>query len=330
MHVRGPDTYKILSIDGGGIKGLYTATLLARFEREFGPLHQYFDLVCGTSTGGIIALALAAGIPVSRIMSFYKEHGPSIFPYKSKIRRKMNFLKSLGIRSKYSDEKLRKHLTEVFGDLRIKDCHTTVLIPSVNITDGSPYIFKSDHVKPLCRDNERLLTEVALATSAAPTYFPIAEVADCGEQFVDGGLWANNPSLLGIQEALDYYINQSHRRIALLSIATLHEYTKIPHVKRRRRSMFDWGSKLFGLMIDTQSIAVENHIKLLRRSRIVDWDYIRIKGELNVQERGVIDLDLATKKAIDLMIQKGTESGEKWVEDAELKQFFFAKAEQNN
>ncbi|KRE48382.1 CBASS cGAMP-activated phospholipase [Paenibacillus sp. Soil724D2] len=318
--------YKILSIDGGGIKGLYSAIILQKMEEEYGSIHKHFDLICGTSTGGIIALALAAGVPASEIVRFYKEAGPKIFPYKRKWMRKLHWLKQIGIISKYSDKDLRSALTNVFGDMRIEDCKTNVLIPSVNITTGEPYVFKSDHNPLLTRDKKRLLTEVALATSAAPTYFPIVQLqTNKGvEQFVDGGLVANNPSLLGIQEYLRFYKNDArYSNFSLLSISTLHERIKFPNPDKvfKRKSFVGWKDDLISLMIDSQSGAVHHHIEYLRSH--FGGDYIRIPSmELSPKEKKHVHLDLASPKSISILNNKGLEASNEWVANQEVKAMF--------
>jgi uncharacterized protein len=317
--------YKILSIDGGGIKGLYSATVLQKMEERYGPLHEYFNLICGTSTGGIIALALASGIPMSEVVEFYNESGPMIFPYQKGGERAFHFLKQLVWKSKYSDQQLHDALEGVFGDKRIEDCKTHVLIPTVNITTGEPCIFKSDHVPQLTRDKKRLLTEVALATSAAPTYFPIVELQmeNGREQFIDGGLVANNPALYGIQEYLRYYKNDSrYNDYSLLSISSLNEAVKFPDlIANKRKSFIKWGDKLISLMIDSQSAAVHHHIEYLKSHS--GGRYVRIPSiALTADEKKRIALDMASPKSLSILIEKGNKTSEQWVEKEEIKAFF--------
>lgn len=317
--------YKILSIDGGGIKGLYSAIILEKFEERFGAAYKHFDLICGTSTGGIIALGLAAGIPASDIVRFYKEDGPVIFPYKKSWSRKLQWFKQILSRSKYSDKHLRAALQRVFADTRIRDCKTTVMIPSVNITTGAPYVFKSDHQPDLSRDGQRLLAEVALSTTAAPTYFPIVELETYQgtEQFVDGGLWANNPALLGIQEFLKYYKDKGYSDYCLLSVATLHEHVKYPNPSKvnKRMPFIIWGDKLISLTIDAQSRAVDNHIKFLQS--YVGGNYIRIPStSLTDAEKKHIQLDLAGERSIQIMNEKALQASEYWFQDTDFVNMF--------
>lgn len=322
------EDFKILSIDGGGIKGLYSAIILADFEEKFGKMSDHFNLICGTSTGGIIALALSAGIPAKKIVNLYKKNGPVIFPYMNKFQRGLNLVKQILISSKYSDYNLRSALKEVFEDKRIKDCKTNVLIPTSNITKGTPCIIKTDHNNELERDSEHLLVDVALATAAAPTYFPIQEIStmcDPGDQFADGGLFANNPSLHGIQEAYRYFINKEnskYKTFSLLSVSTLHQnFSFQKPLKIKRRSIALWNVKLISLMMDLQSISTHFHIEYLNKS--LKGNYLRIGSEqLTFEESKLIDLDKATAESINLLVTKGHVASNKLMYDSRLMRFF--------
>ncbi|PFM75234.1 patatin [Bacillus sp. AFS077874] len=325
--------FKILSIDGGGIKGLYSAVILADFEEEYGSLSNHFDLICGTSTGGIIALAIAAGIPAKEIVKFYEIYGPEIFKYKNNIYRKVQQLKQIFITSKYSDKELKNALKTVFKDKRICDCKSNVLIPTSNITTGLPCIIKSDHSEGLGRDKQHLLVDVALATAAAPTYFPVQTIPTMenpNDQFADGGLFGNNPSLHGIQEAYRYFIgkeNRNYQKFSLLSVSTLHKnFAFERRLKVQRRSFVLWNSKLISLMMDLQSISTHYHIEYLNKS--LNGNYVRIWSEdLDKKENRLIDLDKAGKKSIELLIKKGHEASAKWISNEQLKQIL--KKEEN-
>ncbi|WP_102272448.1 CBASS cGAMP-activated phospholipase [Cytobacillus massiliigabonensis] len=330
------ETFKILSIDGGGIKGLYSAVILADFEEQYGKLSNYFDLICGTSTGGIIALALSAGIPAKEIVKLYEKNGPEIFPYMNKYSRMFHKFKQIFITSKYSDKNLKDALIKVFGDKKIRDCETNVLIPTSNITKGTPCIIKTDHNDELGRDSNHLLVDVALATAAAPTYFPIQEIATMGDfndQFVDGGLFANNPSLHGIQEAYRYFIgkgNHKYGKFSLLSVSTLHQnFAFKKSLSIKRLSFVQWNAKLISLMMDLQSISTHFHIEYLNKS--LNGIYLRINSEpLTDEESKKIDLDKASEDSINLLIEKGHMASRKWIDDPSLQQFFESNTQNIN
>ena len=185
--------FKILSIDGGGIKGLYSSTILEHLEKKYNcSCSDYFDLLCGTSTGGLIALGLSLKIPASDISQIYEKHGHIIFPKQSKLK---GLIRQTFYHGKFSDIPLKGVLKETFGDKTISESNNLLCIPSYTYTDARPWVFKFDHKEgKLDRDNKAKYVDVALATSAAPTYFPLAEIDYYDyKQFVDGGVWANNP-----------------------------------------------------------------------------------------------------------------------------------------
>ena len=188
---------RILSIDGGGIKGVFPAAFLATLEDAIGDhVANYFDLIVGTSTGGIIALGLGLGLSATEILGFYQQYGPEIF-------RQWTLLSKLRhmVFAKYSDAALREALEGTFGDRRLGDSKRRLVIPSLNLDTGEAYLYKTAHHLRLERDYKESAVTVALATSAAPTYFPTHQ-ANGGLAFVDGGLWANNPTAVAVIEAV--------------------------------------------------------------------------------------------------------------------------------
>ena len=151
-HDSESQTFKVLSIDGGGIKGLYSSKILENFERRFEcRLADYFDLICGTSTGGLIALAISLKLPVSLISTLYQECGAKIFPTQGKV---SAFIQQTFLNGKHSNKELKKELCKVFGNTLIEDSYSLLCIPSFSLNDGRPFIFKFDHKEGhLKRDN---------------------------------------------------------------------------------------------------------------------------------------------------------------------------------
>ena len=209
--------FRILSLDGGGIRGAFAAALLARLEQELAaPITDYFDLIAGTSTGGIVALALGLGEPAERISRLYKERGAEIFTRRKPARirlldgvcihlAKRRFPKAtdLGLyRSKYDSGPLTKALEEVFGDRTLDDVRASrLVIPAVNLVKGKTVVFKTPHQPKFIRDRYLRAVDVALAATAAPSFFPQHSIHE-GSSYADGGLWANNPALIGFAEGL--------------------------------------------------------------------------------------------------------------------------------
>jgi patatin-like phospholipase/acyl hydrolase len=191
------DCRKILSIDGGGIKGVFPAAFLADIETTLPlALYSYFDLIVGTSTGGIIALGLGLGLTASQILDFYRQHGPKIF----KGNRFVLTVKQ-ALWRKYSNEQLRRALEQTFGNRKLSESKTRLVIPSFNIDTGEVYIYKTRHHERFERDHEKTAVEAALATASAPTFFPLFKNSS-EAPLVDGGVWANNPTSVAVAEAI--------------------------------------------------------------------------------------------------------------------------------
>lgn len=188
---------RILAIDGGGIKGVFPASILATVEHSIkDKIGNYFDLIVGTSTGGIIALGLGLGLSAQEILAFYEKSGPSIF----KGNRLLRGLRRLGV-SKYSKDPLEKALKSCFGEKKLGDSKKRLVIPSLNLENGEVYIYKTAHHPRLERDYKEKVVDVALATASAPTYFP-PHRSTAGTPLIDGGLWANNPVGVSVVEAI--------------------------------------------------------------------------------------------------------------------------------
>lgn len=203
---------KILTIDGGGIKGIFATSFLAQIEEKCNiRICDYFDLIAGTSTGGIIAAAMALGISARDVMRLYIEKGKDIFP---------NYKKWSLFRGKYDTEPLEKVLSDVFQNKVIKDCKTRLLIPTYNIESGTVRIFKTPHSEDLFYDKKIKIIDCLLATTAAPIYFKPHKME--GGTFIDGGVGANNPSVIGLIEGITR-CKWNLSNISLLSIGNIKE-----------------------------------------------------------------------------------------------------------
>lgn len=192
--------FRILSIDGGGIKGVFPAAFLAAIENQIeDQIYKYFDLIAGTSTGGIIALGLGLGLSATQLAELYVDRGARIFPVSRRTRwaKLQNFFS----RSKYSSEPLFSALREVFGESKLGDSRVPLLIPTLSGISGKIHVYKTPHQPRLEMDWKTSAIDVALATSAAPTYLP-PHISPQGVPFLDGGLWANNPTGMAVVEAI--------------------------------------------------------------------------------------------------------------------------------
>jgi hypothetical protein len=178
-------SFQILSLDGGGLKGLFSAAVLAQLESDTGvELAEHFDLIAGTSTGGLIALGLGAGMRPIDIVEFYVREGPKIFadPVGTKAVRR-------SYRSKFHPDPLIRALRNCFGDRLLGDSRKRLVIPSYSLADDDVYVFRTPHHQRLKRDYRVEMWRVGMATAAAPTYFPAFRGVD-GIPIVDGGVWA--------------------------------------------------------------------------------------------------------------------------------------------
>nr|WP_229033212.1 CBASS cGAMP-activated phospholipase [Pseudomonas aeruginosa] len=181
----GIPTYHVLALSGGGYRGLYTATVLAELETALGrPIASHFDLICGTSAGGMLALGLAAEIPAHELKALFEEQGSRIFGCRSLPRQLLGFW----LTAKHDSAGLKEVLTERFQGTTIGDLKHRVLVPAVNYSTGRGQFFKTPHHPSFELDHRMKVVDVALATAAAPVYFPLAR-NDRGV-FADGGWWA--------------------------------------------------------------------------------------------------------------------------------------------
>jgi len=237
---------RILTIDGGGIKGVFPAAFLATLEERLGgPVAEHFDLIAGTSTGGIIALGLGLGLSAQEMLDLYKVHGSLIFPR----RRHLRLLRL--VRAKYSYLPLRTALVSAFGNRRLGESQRRLLIPSLNLAAERVHIYKTSHHPKLVHDYKMPVVEVALATVAAPTYFPI-HMSPEGLPYIDGSLWARNPMALAIIEAIGV-LNWPREEIQVLSLGCTSEHLNVSWQKRISLGASYWGARIADVFMKAQS-----------------------------------------------------------------------------
>ncbi len=234
--MQGNGVFSVLSIDGGGVRGIFVAAVMADLERDVGiQIADHFDLIVGTSTGGVIALGLGSGMSPEEILGLYVDNMKSIF----QARRRTGLARPLSlVRAKYKPDGLREVMLSAFGDKMLCDSTVPLVIPSYNIGENTVYLFKTPHHERLRRDWRVPLWQVAMATTAAPTYFPPYTLPDEHVRLIDGGVWANNPSIVGIVEAVSMFA-QPLERIRLLSIGTTVSTARRPR-KLDRGGLIQW------------------------------------------------------------------------------------------
>jgi patatin-like phospholipase/acyl hydrolase len=315
----------ILSIDGGGIRGLIPAKVLAELESELQKvspgkkLYEHFDLICGTSTGAILAIAIALGIPASELVEFYKEHARIIFPkwYLKVLPRSARAV----VTSIYSNKKLRKKLEEVYSAANggtaplLHDLKTSVCIPVFNGNDGQINVLKTRHHEDYNRDYKLPAHEVALSSASAPIYFPPHTFRFSNEHgngvnvnMIDGGVFANNPALIGVLEATEK-LEQNFGDIRLLSLGT----GKGKHIIKtgwKPKDMWYWllpKPRLLDIIFDSQSQITEQYLNFLQRTGVKQnnaFEYLRIQYDLGGD---TIDLNASSKKDLQRLEAIGDE-----------------------
>jgi patatin-like phospholipase/acyl hydrolase len=249
-----PRRFQVLSLDGGGFKGMFSAAVLACLEADLGiSITDHFDLVTGTSTGGMIALGLGAGLRPNELVDFYVQQGPRIFPHpRARVVRRI-------ARSKYRARPLQRALNTVFGDTTLADCTVPLVVPSYDLCNDDVYVFRTPHATELRRDRRERLVDVALATSAAPTYLPAHRLR--GLRLIDGGMWANNPTLVGISEAVKTF-GCELADIHVFSLGTTSDTSHRPS-RLDHGGLLSWAGDGLPIVLRGQAIGANNAARLL-------------------------------------------------------------------
>jgi len=275
-----PACFQVLALDGGGAKGLFTAKVLALLERDLGMnVVDHFDLIAGTSAGGIIALALGAGMRASEIVDSFNSLVASVFP---PLRRRFKVAQLF--RPLYSSDTLRTSLSGVLQDKIMGDSIRPLVIPSWDTQSNQVHVFKTRHHERLTRDWRIPMVDVALATSAAPTYFPAAKLN--GQRLVDGGVWANNPSVVGVAEAVGVF-GVPITSIRVLSIGTTTDLKNNPR-RLDRGGLFQWATKAVPLVMDATSSGGKGIAQFL----IGEDNYLRVDALVPAKTYSLDAVDL--------------------------------------
>ncbi len=288
--------FQAIALTGGGFRGLYTARAMQVMEEHTGdPIGRNFDLISGTSIGGIVALAMAFEVPMKSVVDVFEEYGSAIFPSHrpptTKLGKAIDLLRHRHT-ARYSTAPLIEAISKLIDkDATLGDAIHPVAIPAVNVTHGQPQVFKTRHKSEWTRDWKFKAIDVALATSAAPTFFELAEVG--GNLYADGGLFANAPDLIAIHEA-EHFFSVPTDAIRLLSVGTTTKSYSVSFDAGRDFGVMDWmeGQRLFSVIISSQ----QQFIDSLVTHKLADR-YLRIDHEPSQEQSGDLGLDIATASA---------------------------------
>ena len=288
--------FQALALTGGGYRGLFTARALQEMEDHIGePIGRRFDLSYGTSIGGIIALAVAFEVPMLKVVQAFEQSGEKIFPSREKPKGK--FAKALDIyqhwdRPRYKSQALREVITSLIPeDATLNDAIHAVGIPAVNVTSGKPQVFKTRHKAEWTRDWKYKVVDVALATSAASTFFELAEVD--GQRYADGGLYANAPDLLALHEA-EHFFDVPSTAVRILSVGTTTNMYSLSFETGRELGIQGWmdDNRLFSVTISSQQQLVDQLMQHKLKDR-----YFRLDAPPSNEQAKDLGLDVATEAA---------------------------------
>ncbi|PYG89811.1 patatin-like phospholipase [Ruminiclostridium sufflavum DSM 19573] len=309
---------KILSIDGGGIRGIIPAMVLAKIEQITSkPICKLFDFISGTSTGGILALSLTKPSAQKKdmpeysandIVNMYIQNGKKIFS--SNILHKITSLNGL-LDEKYCSAGIETVLREYLGSSKLSDCLTHVLIPSYELGLRKPFFFKSWNAKnPDKRNYDFFMWQVARATSAAPTYFePFKLKTDIRDKvnyysLIDGGVFANNPAMCAFADAKVLFNDNDD--IMMVSLGTGQLTKCIPYDKAKDWGLARWAKPILDTIFDGESDTVDYQLKHLLKKN----DYYRIQASL--AQLGKDEMDDADDENIHELKLLGQSLIEEW------------------
>jgi patatin-like phospholipase/acyl hydrolase len=271
LKPRGRRFITILSLDGGGIRGLIPARIVETLERRTGlPACHLFDVIAGTSTGGIIALGLTrpSADPATpmysamELVDLYRKHGPKIFH-----RSLGHIVVTAGglAGPKYSSDGIEAVLKDYFGKTRIREAMTSVLVTSYDTAEANPYFFKSYRASTSAsgslRDGDYLMWQAARATSAAPTYFPPFRLkpldpSAADKSLLDGGVFANNPAMCAMADAYKLF-RDFDMPVLVVSVGTGNDDLRLVYNDVKGRGLLRWAVPILKVVFDGVSDSVD-------------------------------------------------------------------------
>jgi uncharacterized protein len=309
--------FQILCLSGGGYLGLYTARVLAALEAETGePLGRRFDLIAGTSIGGILALALAYEVPMARLVETFAARGKEIFSAREVPKRSVQRLRELGkglAKPRHRAEPLRTLVREFLGDATLRDARHAVVIPAIAATEGGAKLFRTT-------DADVRAVDVALATSAAPLFFPLARIG--ADLFVDSGVFANAPDVIALHEA-EHRAHVPRAAISVLSVGTTSAAYALPADTPTDTGTIGWG--LNNRLLYTM-MAAQQQLTATMMAESLGPRYLRIDHPNPPDAWNTLGIDIASPAARDMLLRLGDASAREALASGALKPFLAHRA----
>ncbi len=323
---------RILSLDGGGIRGIIPGQILVKLEEklkaktgdEKARIADFFDLIAGTSTGGILACALLCPDPANparprfsaqEVVNLYLDRGDEIFsiPFFHKVRTAGGTLDE-----KYPTDELEKVLKDYFNDLKLSQLLRPCLISSYDITRRQAHFFTSHDA--LSKEGwDFYVKDVARATSAAPTYFDCADIkslTDISYPLIDGGVFVNNPAICAYAE-VHHKFDVTAKQMAILSLGTGYEKKSYDYNQAKDWGMLGWIKPLINIMMSGVSEVVDYQLSEIYQAVKAPGQYLRISTELPITVNP--EMDDASRENLMALKELGTETAQKF--DSQLDDF---------
>ena len=282
QHWPADKPFKILSLDGGGIRGIYATALLKQIAAEItGGTHiaEYFDMIAGTSTGGVIALGLGLNKTAADIHALYAEHGRRVFPQFWSRHPTLKFVRQF-FRALHDHRVLEELLYDTFRDATLGQSSVRLILPAFLGPKTQIAVLKTDHHEDFRNDYRMAAWEAARATSAAPAFFSGHGGADY--VFLDGGVWANNPIMAAVVDALSAY-DVTRDQIQIFSLGTGNAPYEISKFAVRG-GFFQWKELIKGAMFLTTDNAQAQATLLLGPENILRLEPSGAAAEIDLDD----------------------------------------------
>lgn len=308
-------TIKILSIDGGGIRGIIPAVILSEIEeRTKQPIAELFDLIAGTSTGGLLTLGLtkpnSEGKPqysANDLIKLYETEGKSIFHRSESITDKMSPI----WRRKFPSDGVEGVLKKYFGDTYLSEAIKEILITSYDVENSSPYFFKRHKAQNNPDKHNFYMAQIARATSAAPTYFEPLKLDSNHpslpyKALIDGGVFANNPAMCAYVEAKKLYPDATD--FLLVSIGTGKTLHGLEYKDIRDWGIIQWAQPMLNIVFDGVSDAVDYQMRqMLPKNHYYYFQTEALKAESTIDDPNDEHINYLKGLATDIVYKQASE-----------------------